>query len=134
MEFRNADTFVDSLPKLGNQEQKLVKTTVFDLQVNLSSPGLSFHKLDRAQDPNFASLRVSSDIRLIRHLAPRKLLICFVAHHEAAYRWAAQRKLETHPTTGAAQLGARFNRTEEVASSNLAKSTGNPPSAEGSEF
>jgi mRNA-degrading endonuclease RelE of RelBE toxin-antitoxin system len=70
MEFRIADTFVDSLAKLNNQEQKAVKTTVFDLQVNPASPGLSFHKLDHIQDPNFASVRVSSDLRLIVHQAP----------------------------------------------------------------
>ena len=45
MEFRIADTFIDSLAKLTNQEQKAVKTTVFDLQVNPANPGLSFHKL-----------------------------------------------------------------------------------------
>ena len=38
MEFRIADTFVTSLAKLNNQEQKAVKTTVFDLQVNPASP------------------------------------------------------------------------------------------------
>jgi len=104
MEFRISDTFVDSLAKLSNPDQKAVKTTVFDLQVNPASPGMSFHKLDHAQDPNFASLRVSSDIRLIVHQAPGNLLICYVGHHDDAYRWAERRKLETHPTTGAAQL------------------------------
>lgn len=104
MEFRIADTFVDSLARLTNQDQKAVKTTVFDLQVNPANPGLSFHKLDRAQDPNFASVRVGSDLRLIVHQAPGSLLICYVAHHDAAYHWAERRKLETHPTTGAAQL------------------------------
>ena len=32
------------------------------------------------------------------------LLLCFVDHHDKAYDWAGRRKLETHPTTGAAQL------------------------------
>lgn len=104
MEFRIADTFVDSLSKLTNEEQKAVKTTVFDLQVNPASPGMSFHKLDRAQDPNFASVRVSSDIRVIVHQSKNSLLICFVGHHDNAYHWAERRKLATHPTTGAAQL------------------------------
>src|SRR4030065_2813341 len=104
MEFRIADTFVGSLAKLNNQDQKAVKTTVFDLQVNPASPGMSFHKLDRAQDPNFASVRVSGDIRLIVHQGQGNLLICYVGHHEDAYRWAERRKLEIHPTTGAAQL------------------------------
>ncbi len=51
MEFRIADTFVDSLGKLTPQEQKAVKTTVFDLQINPANPGMSLHKLDRAQGP-----------------------------------------------------------------------------------
>lgn len=104
MEFRIADTFVDSLSKLSNEEQKAVKTTVFDLQVNPASPGMSFHKLDRAQDPNFASVRVSRDVRLIVHQSKNSLLICYVGHHDNAYHWAERRKLATHPTTGAAQL------------------------------
>jgi len=45
---------------------------------------MSFHKLDRAQDPNFATLRVSSDIRLIVHQVPGNLLICYVGHHDNA--------------------------------------------------
>lgn len=104
MDFRIADTFVASLAKLNNAEQKAVKTTVFDLQVNLAAPGMSFHKLDRALDPRFASVRVNDDVRLIVHQTKGNLLICYVGHHDAAYRWAERRKLETHPTTGAAQM------------------------------
>lgn len=104
MEFRIADTFVDSPAKLTNQEQKAVKTTVFDLQVNPASPGLKFHKLDRAKDPNFASVRVNRDIRLIVHRSQASLLVCYVGHHDEAYQWAQRRKLEIHPKTGAAQL------------------------------
>ncbi len=58
MDFRIADTFTDSLAKLTGEEQKLVKTTAFDLQLNPTSPGLSFHKLDKAKDKNFWSVRV----------------------------------------------------------------------------
>ena len=34
MDFRISDTFTDSLAKLTGDEQKLVKTTAFDLQMN----------------------------------------------------------------------------------------------------
>ncbi len=47
MEFRIADTFTEGLSKLQGDEQKSVKTTAFDLQVNPASPGMRFHKLDR---------------------------------------------------------------------------------------
>ena len=104
MEFRIADTFTDSLSRLTAQEQKAVKPTAFDLQLDASAPGLSFHKLDRAKDPNFWSVRVNDDIRLIVHRTDASLLLCYVDHHDPAYRWAERRRLETHPTTGAAQF------------------------------
>ncbi len=114
MEFRIADSFTDSLDKLTNQEQKAVKTTVFDLQIDPTRPGLSFHKLDRARDPNFASVRVNDDIRLIVHQSASSLLLCYVSHHEDAYHWAERRKIETHPTTGAAQLVEIRERVQEI--------------------
>jgi mRNA-degrading endonuclease RelE of RelBE toxin-antitoxin system len=104
MEFRIADTFTDSLARLNGEEQKAVKTTAFDLQLNPASPGLAFHKLDRARDKNFWSVRVGRDLRLIVHRSEGSLLLCYAAHHDKAYDWAERRKLETHPKTGAAQL------------------------------
>jgi superfamily I DNA/RNA helicase/mRNA-degrading endonuclease RelE of RelBE toxin-antitoxin system len=104
MDFRIADSFTDSLSRLTGDEQKAVKTTAFDLQVNPANPGMSFHKLDKAKDKNFWSVRVGSDIRLIVHKSDTSLLLCYVGHHDKAYDWAARRRLETHPKTGAAQL------------------------------
>jgi len=104
MELRIADTFTDSLAMLTGKEQTAAKTTAFDLQMNPASPGMQFHKLDRARDPNFWSVRVSADIRLIVHKTDASLLLCYVDHHDDAYRWAERRKIERHPTTGAAQI------------------------------
>src|SRR3984893_18178423 len=104
MEFRIADTFTDSLAKLNGEEQKSAKTASFDLQLNPAHSSLHFHKLDRAKDPRFWSVRVSADIRLIVHRSDSSLLLCYVDHHDRAYAWAERRKLETHPTTGAAQI------------------------------
>jgi superfamily I DNA/RNA helicase/mRNA-degrading endonuclease RelE of RelBE toxin-antitoxin system len=103
MEFRIADTFTDSLIKLTGEEQKQVKSTAFDLQLNPANPGMGLHKLDKARDKNFWSVRAGSDIRLIVHKTAASLLLCYVDHHDKAYRWAERRKLETHPKTGAAQ-------------------------------
>ncbi len=115
MEFRIADTFTDSLAKLTGEEQKAVKTTAFDLQMNPVSTGMQLHKLDRAKDKNFWSVRVSSDIRLIVHKTEASLLLCYVDHHDKAYAWAERRKLETHPTTGAAQLVEIRETIQEIA-------------------
>ncbi|MGH8509971.1 MAG: UvrD-helicase domain-containing protein, partial [Gammaproteobacteria bacterium] len=115
MDFRIADTFTDSLAKLTGEEQKGVKTTAFDLQLNPASPSMQFHKLDKAKDRNFWSVRVSSDIRLIVHKTAASLLLCYVDHHDKAYDWAKRRKLETHPKTGAAQWVEIRERVEEIA-------------------
>ena len=104
IDFLIADTFTGSLAKLTGDEQKAVKTTAFDLQLNPANPGMSFHKLDKAKDKNFWSVRVSSDLRLIVHKSESSLLLCYVDHHDKAYEWAKRRRLETHPKTGAAQF------------------------------
>ncbi len=114
MNFRIADTFTDSLARLTGDEQKAVKTTAFDLQINPASPGLQFHKLDKARDRNFWSVRVGSDIRLIVHRTDASLLLCYVDHHDKAYQWAERRRLETHPKTGAAQLVEVRETVQEV--------------------
>ncbi|WP_339834152.1 UvrD-helicase domain-containing protein [uncultured Parvibaculum sp.] len=114
MDFRIADTFTDSLSRLTGDEQKAVKMTAFDLQLNPANPGLSFHKLDKARDKNFWSVRVNRDIRIIVHRTPGSLLLCYVDHHDKAYDWSERRKLETHPKTGAAQLVEIRETVQEV--------------------
>jgi superfamily I DNA/RNA helicase/mRNA-degrading endonuclease RelE of RelBE toxin-antitoxin system len=114
MQFRIADTFTDSLAKLTSDEQKAVKTTAFDLQLNPAHPSMSLHKIDESKDKNFWSARVSSDIRLIVHKTATSFLLCYVDHHDKAYRWAERRKLEVHPKTGAAQWVEIRERVEEI--------------------
>lgn len=104
MRFLIADTFTDSLTKLTAEEQKAVKTTAFDLQTNPANPGLKFHRLDRAKDRDFWSVRAGRDIRLIVHRRSEDVVLCYADHHDPAYAWAERRRLTAHPTTGAAQL------------------------------
>lgn len=103
-DFRIAVTFTDSLAELTGDEQKAIKTTAFDLQLNPANSSMNFHKLDKARDKNFWSVRASSDLRIIVHKTNDSLLLCYADHHDPAYQWAVRRKLETHPKTGAAQL------------------------------
>ena len=43
------------------------------------------------------------------------MVLCYVGRHDDAYRWAERRKLETHPTTGAAQLVELREVVQEIA-------------------
>lgn len=114
MNFLIADTFPKALARLPAQEQKAVKTTVFDLQMDPAHPGLQFHRIDKSKDENFWSVRVSRDIRLIVHKTASSFLICYVDHHDDAYAWAERRRIETHPRTGAAQIVEVRERVEEI--------------------
>ena len=115
MNFRIADTFTASLGRLTNDEQRAAKTTVFDLQVNPAQPSHNLHRIDGARDAKFWSARVSQDIRIVVHRTDEGVTLCYVGHHDDAYRWAERRKLETHPTTGAAQLVELREVVQEIA-------------------
>ncbi len=115
MEFRIADTFTDALAKLATQEQKAVKTTAFDLQMDPSAPGLQFHRIDKSKDPNFWSIRASRDLRIIVHKTASSFLLAYVDHHDKAYAWAVRRRIEAHPKTGAIQIVEVRERVEEIA-------------------
>ena len=121
MNFLIANTFTSSLDKLMGDEQSATKTTVVDLMMDPAHPGLKFHKINASKDQNFSSVRVSRDIRLIVHKTANNLLLCYVGHHDDAYRWAERRKIETHPKTGAAQLVEVRERVQEVSVPRYAK-------------
>ncbi|OVE88124.1 DNA helicase [Agrobacterium tumefaciens] len=109
-----ATSFTKALDKLTGQEQAAVKVTAFDIQQNPESPGLSLHRIDRCQDPDFWSARVNKDIRIVLHKRGGNTLLAYVAHHDDAYAWAQRRRVDEHPTTGAAQIVEVRETIEEV--------------------
>lgn len=113
MHFRIADTFTDALTRLAATDQKAVKVSVMDLQLDPSSPGLQMHRIDKSKDPNFWSARVNRDIRLVLHKTASSLLVAYVDHHDKAYAWAQRRRIEAHPRTGAVQIVEVRERVEE---------------------
>ena len=115
MRFLLADSFTSALARMPAQQAKAVKTTVVDLQIDPAGKGLSFHRIDRSKDPNFWSVRVGRDLRLIVHRTEDSLLVAYVDHHDKAYAWAERRRIETHPSTGAIQIVEVRERVEEVA-------------------
>lgn len=115
MNFLIADTFTASFNRLSGVDQKAVKASVFDLQMDRSGNGLQLHRIDKSKDPNFWSARVNRDIRLIVHKTSESLLVAYVDHHDAAYTWAERRRIEAHPRTGAIQIVEVREQVAEVA-------------------
>jgi hypothetical protein len=114
MDFRLADTFTDALARLPANDQKAVKVSVLDLQLDPSAPGLQMHRIDKSKDANFWSARVNRDIRLILHKTAASILVAYVDHHDKAYAWAERRRIEAHPRTGAIQIVEVRERVEEA--------------------
>lgn len=115
MRFLLADSFTSALARLPAQEARAVKTTVVDLQIDPTGKGLSFHRIDKSKDPNFWSVRVNRDLRLVVHKTEDSLLVAYVDHHDRAYAWAERRRIEPHPSTGAIQIVELRERVEEAA-------------------
>ena len=53
MDFRIADTFTDSLARLTSKEQKAVKTTAFDLQLQPRQPRHELPQAPQGQGQEF---------------------------------------------------------------------------------
>ena len=104
MQTRLSTTFTASLAKLSAAEQTAVKSTVFDLQTGSTRPGSRVHAIEGTRDRNFRSVRVNQDLRIIIHQSGEGTTLCYVDHHDDAYRWAHDRKIEAHPHTGAMQI------------------------------
>ncbi len=115
MNFHIADTFTASFNRLSGQDQKAVKASVFDLQIDPTGNGLQLHRIDKCKDDHFWSARVNRDVRLIVHKTASSMLVAYVDHHDDAYAWAQRRRIEAHPTTGAIQIVEVRELVESVA-------------------
>ncbi|KAB7644407.1 3'-5' exonuclease [Polymorphobacter fuscus] len=114
MQFHIADSFTAALARLSGQEQKQAKTAAFDLQLNPAHPGLQMHRLTNSRDPNFWSVRVNQDVRIIVHKTEASFMLAYVDHHDKAYVWAERRRIEAHPRTGAIQIVEVNERIEDA--------------------
>lgn len=113
MRFFVTDTFQKALGKLDNNSQKAAKNCAFDLQMNPTGKGKQFHRIDNSKEKNFWSVRANRDVRIIVHKTDDRFTLCYVDHHDDAYKWAERRVFEEHPTTGALQVVQLVERVQE---------------------
>lgn len=107
------DSFKPSLKQLTAAEQGAVMNTMVELAETPNSPGLNVHRIGEASTKCW-SARVNDDIRLVFFRVENTVVPAYVAHHDAAYRWAEGRALDVHPDTGAAQIVIVGERREEI--------------------
>ncbi len=102
MNFGFASTWADSLQNLSPHEVVSALDFAREFQANPRQPG---HSLERVQSSSGSwAARISSELRAILAKEGTLWLFLHAGHHDAAYRWAKNRKISTHPVTGVLQI------------------------------
>lgn len=100
------DTFLDAFSQLPKAEQKRAREMIKKIQDDSTSKSLNFEKYKEALDQRVHSIRVNDTYRAIV-LRPDEgdtLLLLWIDHHDAAYRWAKRKRFHIHPQTGTIQM------------------------------
>lgn len=104
MEFRVADSFVESLAQLTSEERRSTRNAAVGLHSNLAQPGFQMHRVQKAKDQNFWSVRVNRELRIIVHRITGCAILCYVGHHDDAYMWAERHRVADRDGTGDIEL------------------------------
>ena len=99
-----SDTFQKAIERFSSKDQSKILKFLFKFLENPASPGLNLESVNHAIDPGMKSARIDRGIRAIVHQAGKAFTLLHVDSHEDAYKWAAKRRIENHPVTGALQL------------------------------
>lgn len=98
--------FLLQLAKLPVSVQSKVMKWAIQFQADPTSPGINYENINGARDANLKSVRLDRDWRgiVFKPSSGDVYVLLYVDHHDAAYRWAENRKLAINPVTGAMQL------------------------------
>ena len=98
--------FLLHLAKLPAAVQGKVLKWAIRFQTDPTASGFNYEKIRAARDSHLRSVRIDGDWRGIVFVPPRSdlYILLYVDHHDAAYRWAENRKLTINPITGAMQV------------------------------
>lgn len=108
--------FLLQLAKLPVSVQSKVMKWAIQFQSDPTSPGINYENINGARDSNLKSVRLDRDWRgiVFKPSSGDVYVLLYVDHHDAAYRWAENRKLAINPVTGAMQLVVLESVTQEV--------------------
>ena len=98
--------FLTAFAKLPRQTQGKVTEFVNKFRNNPMSPGINYEKLSKGVDQKIYSVRIDDTYRgiVVRQPETGVYLLLWVDHHDEAYQWAARKRCEVNPKTGAIQV------------------------------
>jgi hypothetical protein len=106
--------FLLQLTKLPLSIHSKVMKWAIQFQSDPTSPGINYENVKGARDTNLKSVRLDRDWRgiVFKPSSGDVYVLLYVDHHDAAYRWAENRKLAVNPITGAMQMVVLESVTE----------------------
>lgn len=98
--------FLTAFAKLPRQIQGKVTEFVNKFRIDPTSPGINYEKIANTQDKKICSVRIDNTYRgiVVRQPETGVYLLLWVDHHDEAYEWAARKRCEVNPKTGAVQV------------------------------
>lgn len=98
--------FLTAFARLPRQVQGKVTEFVNKFRTNPLSPGINYEKLNSGIDKKIYSVRIDDTYRgiVVRQQETGVYLLLWVDHHDEAYQWAARKRCEVNPKTGAIQV------------------------------
>ena len=98
--------FLTAFARLPRQVQGKVTEFVNKFRSNPMSPGINYEKLNAGLDKKIYSVRIDDTYRgiVVRQQETGVYLLLWVDHHDEAYQWAARKRCEVNPKTGAIQV------------------------------
>lgn len=98
--------FLTAFARLPRQVQGKVTEFVNKFRNNPMSSGINYEKLNSGIDKKIFSVRIDDAYRgiVVRQQEVGVYLLLWVDHHDEAYQWAARKRCEVNPKTGAIQV------------------------------
>ena len=98
--------FLTAFAKLPRSIQGKVTEFVNKFRNDPNSPGINYEKLANGADNKIYSVRIDDTYRgiIVRQKESGVYLLLWVDHHDEAYQWAARKRCDVNPKTGAIQV------------------------------
>jgi hypothetical protein len=105
-----------NLAKFPSAVQNKVLKWAIKFQSDPTSSGINYENIQAARDANLKSVRIDQDWRgiVFKPSQGDVYVLLYVDHHDAAYRWAENRRIAINPVTGAMQIVVTEEVTETV--------------------
>lgn len=98
--------FLTAFARLPRSIQGKVTEFVNKFRNDPNSPGINYEKLANGTDSKIYSVRIDDTYRgiVVRQKESGVYLLLWVDHHNEAYEWAARKRCDVNPKTGALQV------------------------------